>query len=117
MKDERLVDLLDQINRAAQLACAHVEGMTKEEFLNDVKTQQAVTMNLVIIGEAATRLMQDHSNFTETCSNIPWPQMKGMRNRIAHGYFEVNLDLVWGTVQTSLPDLLNQLAKIEAGKS
>ena len=44
---------------------------------------------------------------------IPWRSMKGMRNRIAHGYFDTDLNVVWDTVQTSVPDLVQQLAGIK----
>ena len=43
---------------------------------------------------------------------IPWKQMRGMRNRMAHGYFEINLDMVWDTVQDSLPELEQQILSI-----
>lgn len=66
-------------------------------------------MSLVIIGEAATKLMDHHPEFTDAHPEVQWRGMRGMRNRIAHGYFEINLDVVWETVRTALPDLLKQL--------
>lgn len=69
-------------------------------------------MNLVIIGEAATRVMDDHPDFARAHPDIPWRSMRGMRNRIAHGYFDINLDVVWDTVQAALPALLEQLLTI-----
>ena len=83
--------------------------MDKEDFLEDKRTQQAVIMNLIIIGEAATKLMDNHAEFTEIHSKVPWRSMRGMRNRIAHGYFDINLEMVWDTVQKALPELLNNL--------
>jgi uncharacterized protein with HEPN domain len=83
--------------------------MSKADFFADKRTQQAVVMNLIIIGEAATKLLQEHEDFTSHHADIPWRNMKGMRNRIAHGYFEINLDVVWDTVQTALPELLKSL--------
>ena len=68
-----------------------------------------VIMSLVIIGEAATKVMDTDVAFTEANPQVPWRSMRGMRNRIAHGYFEINLDVVWETVQSALPDLLRQL--------
>ena len=47
-------------------------------------------------------------------SRVPWRSMKGMRNRIAHGYFEINLDTVWETVQSALPSLIEQLPAVRA---
>ena len=79
--------------------------MSKEDFLADKRTQQAVVISLVIIGEAAARIMDKHSEFIAGNPQIPWRGMRGMRNRVAHGYFDVNLDVVWDTTQTALPDL------------
>ncbi len=109
MTESRLQDYLEHIREAAATACAYAEGMSKADFLADTRTQQAVVMNLIIIGEAATKLLQDHADFTGRHVEIPWRSMKGMRNRIAHGYFEINLDVVWDTVQTALPALLKDL--------
>ena len=71
MNQSRLCDCLDDILEAARQACSYVEGMNKEHFLADTRTQQAVTMNLVIIGEAATKLlrkiMATFSNDTQAC--------------------------------------------------
>lgn len=53
--------------------------------------------------------MDSSTEFTEAHPEVPWRSMRGMRNRIAHGYFDINLDVVWDTVQTALPELLKQL--------
>lgn len=66
-------------------------------------------MSLIIIGEAATKVMDGYTDFTQAHPEVPWRSMRGMRNRIAHGYFDINLDVVWDTVQTALPELLRQL--------
>jgi uncharacterized protein with HEPN domain len=106
MNDSRLRDYLDHMQQAASDACEFVDGMDKSDFLADKRTQQAVVMSLVIIGEAATKVMDGHAAFTESHPSIPWRGMRGMRNRIAHGYFDINLDVVWETVQAALPELL-----------
>ena len=69
-------------------------------------------MNLVIIGEASARLLKDHAGFLDARPDLPWKDMKGMRNRIAHGYFEIDLDMVWETVRSALPELLARLPAI-----
>lgn len=107
-----LIDYLDHMLEAARLACSYVEGMRKDEFLADKRTLQAVILNLIIIGEAATKLLQLDSNFPKQHPDVPWRNMKGMRNRIAHGYFDINFDVVWETVQTALPQLLEHLPAI-----
>ena len=89
----RLPDYLDHMLQAATDACSFVEGFAKEDFLADKRTQQAVIMSLVIIGEAATQVMERHAEFTQTHALVPWRAMRGMRNRIAHAYFDINLGL------------------------
>lgn len=97
---------------AIRLACSYVEGMSRKDFLEDKKTQQAVILNIAIIGEAATQLVTECPDFALLHPETPWKQMRGMRNRIAHGYFEINLDIVWDTAQEALPVLSRQLASI-----
>ena len=112
MSENRLPDYLDHMLEAAQQACSYVENMGKDDFLSDKRTQQAVVMNLIIIGEAATKVMDLNVEFVASHLEIPWRSMRGMRNRIAHGYFDINLDVVWDTVQTALPELLERLPAI-----
>ena len=112
MSENRLPDYLDHMLEAAQQACCYVEGLDKDEFLVDKRTQQAVILNLIIIGEAATKLLKDYSQFLDQHPDVPWRSMRGMRNRIAHGYFEIDLDVVWETVKTALPQLLERLPAI-----
>lgn len=109
MSENRLSDYLDHMLQAAQQACSYVEGIDKNDFLADKRTQQAVILNIVIIGEAATKLLQSHGDFLDQHPGLPWRSMKGMRNRVAHGYFDIDLDMVWETVQTALPQLLERL--------
>lgn len=115
MSGNRLSDYLDHMRQATRDACSFVAGMSKEEFLGDRRTQQAVIMSLVIIGEAATKVMDGYAEFIDAHAEVPWRSMRGMRNRVAHGYFDVNLDVVWETVQTALPELLNQLSRVRCG--
>ncbi len=89
-----------------------LDGLSKDDFLEDKRTQQAVIMSLIIVGEAATKVMSAYAKFVEAHPGVPWRSMRGMRNRIAHGYFDINLDVVWETVQTALPALLKQLPAV-----
>jgi uncharacterized protein with HEPN domain len=108
----RIVDYLGHMLDAIHLACSYVEGLHEDDFLADRRTQQAVMLNLVVIGEAATKLANDHSEFVESYPDVPWKSMRGMRNRMAHGYFDVDLAIVWQTVQQALPALALRLAEI-----
>lgn len=58
------------------------------------------------MGEAATKILARYPEFVARHADVPWQAMKGMRNRIAHGYFDINLEVVWTTVQVALPALL-----------
>ncbi|MBZ9781781.1 DUF86 domain-containing protein [Pseudomonas sp. REP124] len=109
MTDHRLGDYLEHMRQAASDALIFVEDMGWEDFFDDKRTQQAVIMSLVIIGEAATKIMDGYPDFTSSHSRVPWRSMRGMRNRIAHGYFDINLGIVWETVQVALPELLKVL--------
>lgn len=113
MTEDRLADYLDHMWQAATDARGFVDGLGKDDFLADKRTQQAVIMSLIIIGEAATRVMDGYADFTQAHPEVPWRSMRGMRNRITHGYFDINLDVVWNTVQTALPELLKQLPTLQ----
>ncbi|MHB1084256.1 MAG: HepT-like ribonuclease domain-containing protein [Thiobacillus sp.] len=115
MSVSRLPDYLDHIQQAAADACSFIDGMSKEDFLADKRTQSAIVMSLVVIGEAATKVMDSYPEFAGQHPEVPWRSMRGMRNRIAHGYFEINLDVVWDTVQTALPELLKCLPAVRIG--
>ena len=105
----RLVDYLGHMLDAIELVRRYTDGMKKQNFIDDKKTQQAVILNILVIGEAATKICIEHPGFVAEHAQVPWDKMRGMRNRMAHGYFEINLDIVWGTVQESLPRLQHQL--------
>ncbi|WP_218179060.1 HepT-like ribonuclease domain-containing protein [Pseudomonas gingeri] len=82
MSENRLPDYLEHMRQAATDACSFVEGLAKDDFLEDKRTQQAVVMSLIIIGEAATKVMDSYTEFTQAHAQVPWRSMRGMRNRI-----------------------------------
>lgn len=97
--------LLD-IFRSLEVIQEYVAGQTKEDFVRDGKTQDAVLRRLLVAGEAATRLTP------ETCAelpDIPFRKIVGMRNRVVHDYGQVDFEIVWETVQTHLPLLFGRL--------
>lgn len=110
--ENRHTDYLELMLGAAMQARSYVDGMSKEDFLADAKTQDAVIMKLLVIGELAAQLLDEQAVFISKHSEIPWHQMKGMRNRMAHGYFELDLDVVWETLQSAIPDLQAHLNAI-----
>ncbi|MES2739374.1 MAG: HepT-like ribonuclease domain-containing protein [Pseudomonadota bacterium] len=78
MTENRLLDYLTHMHQAATDACGFVEGLGKDEFLEDKRTQQAVTMSLIIIGEAGTKVMDSHAEFAQAHAQVPWRSMRGM---------------------------------------
>ena len=109
MSQNRLPDYLDHMRQAIADAQSFTDGMALADFGQDKRTQQAVVMSLIVLGEAATKVMDQYPTFAQQHKQIPWRSMRGMRNRIAHGYFDINLEVVWDTVQTALPALKSQL--------
>jgi uncharacterized protein with HEPN domain len=113
----RQLDYVAHILEAIRLVGSYVVGMEREAFLADRKTQQAVILNILVIGEAATQLINTYPDWVARHPEVPWRQIRGMRNRMAHGYFDINLDVVWDTVQQSLPALENDLQAILSAES
>ncbi|MFA5205172.1 MAG: DUF86 domain-containing protein [Lentisphaeria bacterium] len=97
-----LLDILESIEKIT----SYTAGMTQEKFAADSKTIDAVLRNIEIIGEAAGRLPGE---FTDEHPNIPWNQIRGMRNRLIHAYFGISLPLIWTTIQTAIPELHQNL--------
>jgi len=110
-------DYLDHMLEAIRLIRSYVEGFSKEDFLADKRTQQAVILNIVVIGEAATKLADEYPEFVAHYPEVQWKSMRGMRNRMAHGYFDINLDIVWDTIWQSIPVLAQQIQKIRQNQS
>ena len=91
--------------------------MSLNVFLSDVLRQYAVTMAIVVIGEAATRLIREAPELALAYPNVPWQRMRNMRNRLAHSYFETDFERLWDTVKESIPRLIEQLSAIKAKDS
>lgn len=116
-KPDQLNDYLSHILEASENITSFVEGYTYPDFVDDIRAQQAVIMNFIIIGEAAAKIMDKYPDFAQNTSHISWLGMRGMRNRIAHGYFEIDLAVVWETVQQAVPVLIVQLKRLLAGSA
>ena len=109
MTAPRLTDYVDHIHQAALEVMEFIQGMDRPTFMADRRTQHAVIRCLTIIGEAAMKIMDTHTEFTKKHPEVPWQRMRGMRNHMVHGYFDINLDMVWDTVVESIPALLEKL--------
>jgi uncharacterized protein with HEPN domain len=100
---------LKHMRDAAREALAYIEGLDREALDENSMLSRALTMCIGIIGEASARISDETK---EANLQIPWRQITGMRNRLIHAYFDIDLDRVWSTVNEDLPILLGELAKI-----
>ena len=97
--------LLDMA-KAARLVRVFIQGMTKEAFVEDLKTQSSVLYQLMVIGEAVKRLSLE---FRTQHTDIPWSLIAGMRDHLIHAYDVVDWDEVWKTVTSDVPELLTRI--------
>ena len=94
---------------AASEAVNFTKGHLRIDLDTDRKLSLALVRLLQVIGEAARGISIE---FRREHSELPWKSMIGMRDRLIYGYFEVNLDVVWKTVTSDLPQLIKKLKKI-----
>ncbi|PSB18609.1 DUF86 domain-containing protein [Phormidesmis priestleyi ULC007] len=92
-------------------AMSFVENCTRKDLDSDRMLTLALVKDIEIIGEAAGRVSADCK---AKYPQVPWLQMIGMRNRLTHAYFEIDLDIVWEVVTNDLPPLVAELEKIIA---
>jgi len=97
--------ILDTINDIEEFT----DGVTAEEFLENKEKQYAVLRAFEIIGEASKNVSD---GFKTKHPQIPWTKMAAMRDKLIHGYFGVNLNLVWETARTNIPEIKKQLKKL-----
>ncbi len=102
-------DFLNDSKEAILRINVYVENLSYEEFLNDIKTQDAVVRNLEIIGEAIKNISEE---LKKKYPKIPWKDLAGVRDKLIHHYFGVNLDIVWNIVKEELPGIILQLEEI-----
>jgi len=100
-----LGDILDAIQRIE----SYTNQVTKQEFLENFMMQDAAMLQIEIIGEATNSISEE---FQEKHDEIPWMQMRALRNRIVHDYRGINLNVIWDTVQNNLPALKRQVQEI-----
>jgi len=109
MSERPVALLIEDIGEAMGKISRFTKGMTADRFNRDQKTADAVVRNLEIIGEAAGRLT--HS-FREEHPEIEWAKIVGLRHRIVHEYFGVDLRIIWHIIQEDLPSLTQALRNL-----
>ncbi len=101
--------LVDDIINSGNKILVYTNDLSFESFIADDKTVDAVVRNFEIIGEAATRLLED---FREKFPDIDWHRIRSFRNRIIHDYIGIDYEIVWQIKELFLPELLKKLKKI-----
>lgn len=101
----RLEDIQDALNAIA----LYIDGMDYREWESDQKTIDAVIRNIEIIGEAAAHVPEV---IQKKHQDVPWEQMRGIRNMLIHEYFGVDVEIIWKTVKEDLPSLLEKISVI-----
>jgi uncharacterized protein with HEPN domain len=101
----RIRDILASIERIKE----YTRNLDFEQFRSDTKTFDAVVRNLEIIGEASVHVPEE---IVADHPEIPWQDMRAMRNVLAHEYFGINENIVWDTIQNDLLPLVTQLKSV-----
>lgn len=101
----RLLHMLD----ASRKAIAYAANHTSQDLEEDEILCLGLVKIIEIIGEAASKISRP---FQDSHPQIPWSQIISMRNRLVHAYFDINLDILWRTIQEDLPMLIPELEKL-----
>jgi uncharacterized protein with HEPN domain len=88
----------------------YTDGMNQEAFEASNLTYDATLRNIELIGEAATHIPPE---IREEHPDIPWRMIIATRNQLIHGYLGIDNDIVWSIIQTEIPELINQLSRIQ----
>ena len=100
--------LLD-IVQSGQLILQFAQGLSRDQLASDLRTQSAILYQIAIMGEATKRLSRQ---FREQHPEVPWDDIAGMRDIVAHQYDRIDLDIVWQVIQRNIPELLNVLVTL-----
>ncbi|MGB9842726.1 MAG: DUF86 domain-containing protein [Caldisericia bacterium] len=98
-------DIIEYMERAEN----HILGFTYSQFLDDIKTCDAIIRCIEVIGEAAKNIPEDIKN---KFNMVPWRDIAGMRDKIIHGYFSIDFEEVWLTVKEDIPKIKPLIKKV-----
>ena len=107
------LELLNDIKEAIRRIEVYIKEISYEEFLKDIKTQDAVVRNLEIVGEATKNISDD---LKKDYPQIPWKKLTGIRDRLIHHYFGINYDIVWVVAKEELPEIILQIENLLRNK-
>ncbi len=113
-ESQRLVDYLDHILEAIGRIGSYTADLDEAAFLQSPMAQDAVIRNLEVIGEASHNIEVHFPAFAASHQELPLAFAYQMRNAVAHGYFKVDLEIVWKTVESDLPKLAMQVSAVRS---
>lgn len=113
MRKNRCIDYVQHIEEEINNIFDFTRNLELSDFLEDLKTQKACIMSITIIGEASTKLINEYPNFIIDNPNIPWKSIRGMRNNLIHGYFNIDLKSVWETIKDDILKLQEQISSLK----
>jgi uncharacterized protein with HEPN domain len=113
MRERSYWDYVMDIAQSIEDAQGFVRGYAFDDFKKDKRTVYAVVRAIEVIGEAAKNIPD---SIRSRYPNIPWKDMAGMRDKLIHAYFGVDLEVLWKTVQQDLPLLKRMISEILAEK-
>jgi len=112
MSERKPSVIIEDILTCIQHIESYTTNLSFDQFSAHYMTVEACLYNIQVIGEAAVRLPE---NIKDDNPQIPWPLIKGMRNRLIHEYFGTDLNLVWNVIKNELPTLKTELEEIQSG--
>jgi len=104
-----VTDLLRHMLDEAEYLLDEARSLNREQFLLDGTRRRAFVRSIEIIGEAAKGVPK---SFRDKYPAVPWQAIAGMRDRLIHGYFAVDFEIVWDVVENKIPELRGQLQQI-----
>lgn len=114
---ERLTSYLAHILEAVERIDRYTEDLSEIAFLKDEMVQDAVIRNFEIIGEASHNIESNYPEFAAKHPDLPLAFAYQMRNAVAHGYFKVDLEIVWQTIHSDLPGFYLQIRELVGAMS
>jgi len=109
----RLGDYLQHMRDAVERVQRYTAAKSQDDFAADEQLQDAAVRNIEIIGEAARNISLHAEDFARENAQIPWGALYAMRNRLSHGYWTIDLAVVWRVIQRDLPALKEQLDQLD----
>ena len=112
MSPERLEVLILHLRDVAAELAEYTRNLSADEVSQDLMRERGVVMSVMIVGELAGRIVDGHPEILAEIPDIPWARIRSLRNRIAHGYFELDFDVVWDVAVNAVPAFASRLTAL-----